>query len=404
MRAIHGGLLHLLYREDHMLLLQGGHIYNPEDMGVQDLLFANDRIVRIEPHISMPSHWSDLEVVNIAGKIVVPGFIDNHVHIAGGGGAGGPISRNADIQLSQITPSGVTTVVGVLGYDCTTKHATSVLARALALEEEGISAYMYVGGFVLPSPTITGSVTNDIAFIDKVVGVKLAISDPLCSQPSVEDIYHLAALARMGGVIGNKAGVLHVHVGRGKSGLQPLFDAVEHSDVPITQMVPTHVGSSTRNLDQAKAYAKAGGCVDVTATSAARLAERPPASSAVKSLLDAGVSAAQITISSDGNGNSVRRDDAGNIVDVSVAPISSLLETVQALVNEENVPLPTALGTVTSSPAHVLNLRQKGRIASGADADLVVLDSDLNVDRVYAKGQLMVKEGSPVVWGPFEAR
>ena len=156
-------------------------------MGVQDLLFANDRIVRIEPHIPMPSHWSDLEVVNIAGKIVVPGFIDNHVHIAGGGGAGGPISRNADIRLSQITPSGVTTVVGVLGYDCTTKHATSVLARALALEEEGISAYMYVGGFVLPSPTITGSVTNDIAFIDKVVGVKLAISDPLCSQPSVED-------------------------------------------------------------------------------------------------------------------------------------------------------------------------------------------------------------------------
>ena len=54
MRAIHGGLLHLIYREDHMLLLQGGHIYNPEDMGVQDLLFANDRIVRIEPHI--PCH------------------------------------------------------------------------------------------------------------------------------------------------------------------------------------------------------------------------------------------------------------------------------------------------------------------------------------------------------------
>ena len=263
---------------------------------------------------------------------------------------------------------------------------------------------MYVGGFVLPSPTITGSVTNDIAFIDKVVGVKLAISDPLCSQPSVEDIYHLAALARMGGVIGNKAGVLHVHVGRGKSGLQPLFDAVEHSDVPITQMVPTHVGSSTRNLNQAKAYAKAGGRVDVTATSVTRLAERPPASGAVKSLLDAGVPAAQITISSDGNGNSVRRDDAGNIVDVSVAPISSLLETVQALVNEENVPVSTALETVTSSPAHVLNLRRKGRIAPGADADLVVLDPDLNVDRVYAKGQMMVKEGSPVVWGPFEAR
>ena len=386
-----------------MLLLQGGHIYAPEDMGVQDLLVANDRIVRIGPHSSMPSGLSDIEVVNIAGKMVVPGFIDNHVHIAGGGGAGGPISRNSDIQLSQITPSGVTTVVGVLGYDCTTKQAATVLARALALEEEGISAYMYVGGFVLPSPTITGSVTNDIAFIDKVLGVKLAISDPLSSQPSVEDIYRLAALARMGGIIGNKAGVLHVHVGRGKEGLQPLLDAVEQSDIPITQMVPTHVGSTTYVLDQAKAYAKAGGRVDVTATTAARLAERPPASRAVKSLLDAGASAAQITMSSDGNGNSVRRDDAGNIVDVSVAPIGSLLETVQALVSEENVPLTTALETVTSSPADVLHLRRKGRIAPGADADLVVLDPDLKVDRVYAKGQLMVKEGSPVVWGPFEA-
>lgn len=387
-----------------MLLLQGGHIYTPEDISVQDVLFANDRIVKIEPHLPARWHGNDLEVVNIEGKIVVPGFIDNHVHIAGGGGAGGPISRNSDIQLSQITPFGVTTVVGVLGYDCTTKNAINVLARALALEEEGISAYMYVGGFVLPSPTITGSVTNDIAFIDKVIGVKLAISDPLCSQPSVEDIYHLAAMARMGGIIGNKAGVLHVHVGRGKLGLQPLLDAIEHSDVPITQIVPTHVGSSARNLEQTKTYANAGGRVDVTATSAAGHADRPPAHSVVKSLFDAGVSASQITLSSDGNGNSVRRDDAGNIVDVSVAPISNLLETVKALVDEEKVPLSTALETVTSSPAHVLHLRRKGRIAPGADADLVVLDPDLSVNRVYAKGQLMVKEGSPVVWGPFETR
>jgi len=36
------------------------------------------------------------------------------------------------------------------------------------------------------------------------------------------------------------------------------------------------------------------------------------------------------------------------------------------------------------------------------DADILVLDGDMNVDKVFARGRLMVDEGRAVVKGTFE--
>ena len=175
------------------VLIRGAHVYAPVDMGTQDVMFAGGRLVRIAPRIVPPSDWDDLEEVDGSGKVVTPGLVDPHIHIAGAGGEGGPSTRNYDIQLTQITRWGVTTVVGLLGVDIAVKNITSILARAAALKEEGITAYAWTGGYVLPSPTLTGSVMRDIAFAERIVGVKLAISDHRGSQPSPEDIYRLAA-------------------------------------------------------------------------------------------------------------------------------------------------------------------------------------------------------------------
>ncbi len=71
---------------------------------------------------------------------------------------------------------------------------------------------------------------------------------------------------------------------------------------------------------------------------------------------------------------------------------------------EDGVPLVKALRTVTSNPAALLKLPHKGRIAEGADADLVLADDkSLVVDTVLAKGVVMVSDGRTIVRGTFEA-
>lgn len=52
-----------------------------------------------------------------AGLIAVPGFVDMHVHVAGGGGEAGPASRTPEARLSELLLAGITTVVGLTGTD-----------------------------------------------------------------------------------------------------------------------------------------------------------------------------------------------------------------------------------------------------------------------------------------------
>jgi beta-aspartyl-dipeptidase (metallo-type) len=45
---------------------------------------------------------------------------------------------------------------------------------------------------------------------------------------------------------------------------------------------------------------------------------------------------------------------------------------------------------------------QKGTLNIGSDADIVVMDKDLNIEHVFAKGKCMLRDGIPVVKGTFE--
>ena len=162
-------------------LFRGGKLYSPEQEGMRDLLIAGDRIARIAAHLDVPKGL-DVEIIDAEGQLIVPGFVDLHVHLIGGGGEDGPTSRVPEIALSELTHAGITTVVGVLGTDNVTRGPEALLAKVKALRQEGISAYMYTGSYHLPSVTITGSVKRDIALIEEVIGVKIAIADHRGSQ------------------------------------------------------------------------------------------------------------------------------------------------------------------------------------------------------------------------------
>src|SRR5690606_3180786 len=102
----------------------------------------------------------------------VPGLIDNHVHITGGGGEGSFKTRVPEITLSKLIEAGITTVVGLLGTDATTRSVENLVAKAKALKEEGVSVYVHTGSYEFPSVTLTGQIKKDIVFIEEIIGAK----------------------------------------------------------------------------------------------------------------------------------------------------------------------------------------------------------------------------------------
>lgn len=378
-------------------LLQGAHLFAPEDRGICDVLLANGKIIAVDTAIPTDI-VPDCTVIDLRGRILCPGFIDQHVHLIGGGGEAGPTTRTPEVTLSRLTEAGITTVIGLLGTDSVTRHPESLLAKTRALNEEGITAWMLTGAYHVPSPTITGSVEKDVALIDRVIGVKCAVSDHRSAAPGDYQLASMAAQSRVGGLLGGKPGVSVFHMGSSKKGLQPLYDILENSDVPMGKLLPTHVNRSEYLFDQALAFALKGGTIDITSGIPGPVTPPEGIARAVK----AGIPLAQVTLSSDGNGSQPLFDAAGNLTGIGVAGFDSLLQTLHALVNDYGFTLTDALRPLTTSVATFLSLSGKGEILPGNDADLLVMTPELRIEQVYARGKRMVVDGKACVKGTFE--
>ena len=388
-------------------LLKNAHVIAPEDLGVKDILVAGEKIAMIGEGLSLPAVY-DCEVVDCEGNYVVPGFIDSHVHLIGGGGEGGYATRTPEIQLTDITTSGVTTVLGLLGTDGVTRHVASLLAKARGLEDEGITAYIYSGSYEIPTPTITGSVRNDIILIDKVIGTgEIAMCDHRSSQSPKEAYQQITAEARVGGMLSGKAGVVNMHLGDGEDGLKMLYEITKNGEIPKTQIIPTHVNRNKRLFKEAIEWAKQGGIMDVTSSVSPESgsSHSVKSSEAVKQALEAGVNIENITMSSDGNGSMPIFDEAGNNIGVGVASQISILNEFRDMVQKENIVITDAIKIITSNIAKFTKLYpKKGCLANNSDADILVLDKDLQLQHVWARGTHMVENGKPIVFGTFEKR
>ena len=388
-------------------LLKNAHVIAPEDLGVKDILVAGEKIAMIGEGLSLPAVY-DCEVVDCEGNYVVPGFIDSHVHLIGGGGEGGYATRTPEIQLTDITTSGVTTVLGLLGTDGVTRHVASLLAKARGLEDEGITAYIYSGSYEIPTPTITGSVRNDIILIDKVIGTgEIAMCDHRSAQSPKEAYQQITAEARVGGMLSGKAGVVNMHLGDGEDGLKMLYEITKNGEIPKTQIIPTHVNRNKRLFKEAIEWAKQGGIMDITSSVSPESgsSHSVKSSEAVKQALEAGVNIENITMSSDGNGSMPIFDEAGNNIGVGVASQISILNEFRDMVQKENIAITDAIKIITSNIAKFTKLYpRKGCLANNSDADILVLDKDLQLQHVWARGTHMVENGKPIVFGTFEKR
>lgn len=387
-----------------MILIHGAEIYNPDLLGIKDVLVANGKIVAIQDKIDISSLKNlEINVINGKGKKLIPGLIDAHVHIAGAGGEGGPGTRTPEMQLSQMLEGGITTVIGCLGTDGMTRSLNSVLMKVKSLKTEGVSAWMYTGSYQVPTPTILGDVGKDIAMIEEIIGVgEIALSDHRSSCPTTDELIRLVEHARVGGMLGGKAGIANIHMGDAKNPFKPIYDAVEKSELKLTQFLPTHCNRNDYIFEDSKTYGIKS-FVDITASSFPFYPEyeiKP--SKAIVELLKAGVPLNHITMTSDGNGSLPDFDEKGNLVKLEMGQPKSIFDEIIDTVRNEKLPLDKALKIVTSNVADILKLNGKGRILRGFDADIVLIDSDYKISDLLANGKIFISNGKMIKKGTYE--
>lgn len=142
------------------VLIRNAHVFSPDDLGVRDVLMVNGRFLAIDTDLDVK--LPDLETIDAKGKILTPGFFDQHIHVTGGGGEGGPVSRTPELVLSELVACGTTNVVGVSGTDFITRSIENLLAKVRALATEGVSTWMYTSNYRFPPSTMSGEVAKDI--------------------------------------------------------------------------------------------------------------------------------------------------------------------------------------------------------------------------------------------------
>ncbi len=385
-------------------LVRGGEIFSPDPLGEKDILILDSKIGAICESGQIRIAGIPIDEVDASGKRIFPGFIDNHVHILGGGGEGGPSTRAPEITVEEIITSGVTTVIGCLGTDGTTRHMESLLAKANGLETEGITTYIFSGSYQIPVVTLTGSVRSDIILIDKVIGAgEIAVSDHRSSQPTFEEFCRLASDCRVGGMLGGKAGIFHCHLGDGSRRLEMFFRLIEETEIPITQLIPTHCNRNLELLKESIQFIQRGGYMDLTAD----LDPDPPegghisVAAAIWLCKEKNAPLTNITVSSDANGSLPVFNKEGSLAGLTIATQKSLLANFKYFIQERVLSIPETTRLFTTNVAAFYKLEHKGKIKVGNDADLVFLDEKWDLSGSIAKGQKMMWGGELLVNGTF---
>lgn len=367
-----------------LTLIENGEVYTPEPVGKQSILLTDGRIARVGEvdRRAVEALGVECEVVDAAGCLVVPGFIDPHQHLLGGSGEEGFASQTPEFFISEIVPFGITTVVGVLGVDTTMKTMPGLLAKVKALKEEGLNAFVWTGGYDVPPASIMRTVRDDIMFIEEVIGAgEVAISDPRGMNPPVGEIARVVTDCHVGGMLAGKAGLTHFHVGESDRRLAPLRELLDEYDVEPEWLYATHVERGEALMREAVELANHGMAVDIDTV-------EEDLEKWLRYYLEHGGDPDCLTASSDAGISSPR----------------VLYEQVCRCLRGGRFPVERVLALVTRNPARILKLREKGVLEKGRMGDVLLLEKgSLEVVHVLSKGVSMVRDGSLVAREKFLA-
>ncbi len=380
-------------------LLRNANVFSPKLIGKKDVLLLSDKIYKIDDDLSSYMEMQDAQVYDFEGLNLSSGFIDTHVHITGGGGEQGFSSKTPEIKLTELTTAGVTTVLGLLGTDGDTRSVENLYAKAKALEEEGISTFILTGSYAYPSVTLTGSVKRDLMFIDKVIGVKIAISDHRSSHLTKSELTRLISDARLGGMLSNKAGITVFHLGDDNQGISILNEIVLENPIKYANLLPTHIGRNENLFKQSIEYMKNGGFVDFTVD----LDDEEITARQISEALSIGEFIDNMSISTDSCGSIPKFDTDGNCIGLTYVLPNIISHELRLLTKKYGVSIENALKLITINPAKRLKIDHfKGKVEEGYDADLVVFDENFDIHHVFAKGECMVLNKIAMKKGKFE--
>ena len=316
-------------------IIKNAKVYEPEYLGVKDILILGNKIAAVGENLTADFGGSvEVEVIDADGMAAVPGFIDSHEHIMGGGGEGGFHTRTPEAALGDLIRNGVTTVVGCIGTDGVGRDMPSLLSKAHALENEGVTTYVYTGSYQVPLHTLTDSLMKDIMMLDKVIGVgEVAISDHRSSQPTFEEFARIAADARVAGMLSGKAGIVNVHLGDSERKIDLIERVVHETEIPFSQFLPTHVNRNAALFENCLDFAEQGGTIDFTGNVDIdyweTICDEVRVSTGIRRLLDRGISSDRFTISSDGQGSLPVFNEKGEFQGIDIGRASSLLKEVR---------------------------------------------------------------------------
>lgn len=380
-----------------MKLIRNARLYTGGQNELSDILISGNKIVSVAQHIDAGN--LTVEEIDVRGALVTPGLIDLHVHVIGGGGQTGFSSLAPEVRVTKLVECGTTTVVGMLGTDGFVKQLPQLYAKIMSLRMNGLSAYMLTGFYGLPTPTLTTSVAEDLIYIDPVIGCKIAICDDRSSHPTEQELLRIINQVRLGGFTSAKGGVMHIHLGALEDGMTLLLDIAKKYPTLIRYISPTHTIRTEALFNQAIAFAKMRGMIDIS-TGGTKFTEPYKA---VLMALEQGVSIEQMTFSSDGNAG-VRRFDPHSGTDTyTLAPLHLNLEQTLKLITEGGLAPKDAFKLVTENPARVMNLQGKGFIKAGYDADFCFFDANYKLQGVMANGIEFMRSGEVIRKGNFEA-
>jgi beta-aspartyl-dipeptidase (metallo-type) len=361
------------------LIIHNANVYNPSPIGINDILSINGLIVHIDKKKIESRPLIDLGIdvveLDVEGYILTPGFLDPHEHIIGGSGEEGFASRSPEIGLNEIVRGGITTVVGCLGVDTYTRNMPSLLAQCKTYNEEGITSYIYTGGYNIPPTTLSGGILEDMVKVAEVIGSgEVAVSDIRSSKASNREVAKLISQTYNGGILTGKAGVSHLHLGDANSHFDPVMQMVVEHDLNIKYIYPTHCGRNQKLLEQATQATKLGMTIDIDVGDDDLVPN-------LKKFRSLNGDEKYLTLSSD----------------ASFCSPSCLYEQIIHAKKELNLNLEELLPFITTNTARILKLPKKGKIEIDADADFNVINpTTFDLRYVIAKGQFFVRDGKPI--------
>lgn len=376
------------------ILIKNAQVYTPYNIGKKDILIANGKIADIDDNINFS--FKNLKIIQAKNQIAIPGFIDKHIHTIGGGAEAGFKSRVPEVKLSTLIKSGITSVVGLLGTDSISKNTQGLLAKTKALKEQGLNAYCLSGSYEYPSLNLTGSVKKDLAFIDEIIGTKIALSDHRDSAITVDELSRLALDTRVGAMLGSKKGFLTIHMGDFHKCFDKIYKCMDENYINIKIFQPTHVARNEKLFYEAIEFNKKGGYIDISADGNFKSFDE------IFSILkEKEVDFDLITISSDGNGSYSEYDECGNLIKIGASRCDLIYERLTYLIKKNILNFETALKLGTLNVAKSIGINA-GEIKCNYNADIILLDEFLNINTVLINGKIFLENKELLVKAMFE--